>query len=338
MSKENLDDLVLISSTENNTFAQNVANYLDKELAEVNSRRFADSDLKLRIGDDESVRGHHAALLMTYEPPISDRLHETIVWTDALMSGSLKSLTIVWPFFLGSRQDRKTARGEPINIRAYIHAVEGVASTQVAKLGWMTADLHAPQCEGYSMKFDNFSAFPLFAHHIKTHFEDPLIVSPDIGGLKNAYDLAKLIGADTPTHVPKLRDVDGSIVVENGTHDTGMYRGRDIIVPDDMIDTAGTLLNVGRFLQDAQAHSVHSYASHFLNNGPARERLAGSGIKVNTTDSVYHKPGSLHGVDLEIISIAPLIGEALRRHYLGISTRELRKLGAWDTVFGNDAI
>ena len=116
--KDGLNGLVLISSTDNTEFAKSVAEYLDRPLAETERKTFGDTDLKVRIADKESVRGKHACLIMTYQPPIAERLHELIVWTDALMSGSLKDLTIVIPYFLGARQYRKTRRCEPINVRA----------------------------------------------------------------------------------------------------------------------------------------------------------------------------------------------------------------------------
>jgi len=287
----------------------------------------------LRIADNESVRGKHACLIMTYEPPVSERLHELIVWTDALMSGTLKELTLVLPYFIGSRQDRKTRRGEPINIRSYIHAIDGVADKQVAKLGWMTVDLHAEQCGGITMTFDNFSALPFFARHIKNRYDGNVaVVSPDIGGLIRAANLAKMVGVDVPTCIPKVRSSTGEVSREHGCYDGAVVGGKTAIVIDDMIDTGGTLIQACEGLRGDGATDVAVYATHALLNGNAVQNLREINAQIVTTDTVYHPKENLESLNITCLPISYVVAEAISRQHMGKSTRKLREDDAVDIV------
>lgn len=329
--KGDLKKLVLISSTENATFAQKIAGYLSKPLAVTERTDFRDTDFKVRIGEKESVRGKHACLIMTYEPPIAERIQEAMVWTDALMSGSLNHLTMVWPYFIGARQDRKTLRGEPINARAYINAIKGVASDQVAKLGWMTADLHAPQLQALAMTFDNFTALPLFASHIKKNYSDFVVVAPDTGRLKACERLASMVKAPPPECIPKTRDENGSVKNHANAGDLKVS-GKTAVIYDDMIDSCGTLVRACELVRNAGAKEIVIYATHLLLNGPAEENIHKMNARIVGTDSVYHSQEKLSKLGITTLPISYIFAEAIKRQHLGISTRELHTQMAGDII------
>lgn len=320
--KRNLKNIVLISSTGNDSFAKKISKYLGKPLAKTERTGFRDSDLKLRIAENESVRGKDVYVIMTYHPPISKRLQEMIVWTDSLIGGSAERITFVLPYFFGSRQDRKTLRGEPINFRAYLNALKGVAQEHQSRIGFMTADLHAGQLQALAMYFDNLDAMPLFSTNIKKKFgKDVVIVSPDTGGLKKAEKLARMVGTDNLSCITKTRSASGK--TQNYGISGGDVSGKTAVIIDDIIDSAGTLVQAVDLLKSSGVKQVAVYATHLLLNPPAVENIRKLNAKVIGTDTVHHYSSKIKDLGLEILPLSNVFAEVIKRKHFGISTREL---------------
>jgi ribose-phosphate pyrophosphokinase len=318
-----LENLVIISATENNYFAREVAHYLKHRLAGTERTPFGDTDSKFRPDDNESIRGKDVYLISTHEPTVPERIHELIVWTDSLISASAKRLTIVLPYFIGGRQDRKTKRGEPVNVRAYINALKGVAQESAGNLGFLTGDLHSKQSQALAMDFDNLNSLPIFAFHIKSNYEDYVVVSPDAGGLKQAEDLAKLTNASGIAFVGKVRRPDGK---SNHYGITGAeLEGKTAIIVDDIIDSAGSLVNTVEAVREKGAKKVVVYATHLILSGEAEKMIKsfGEDVRIFGTDTVYHPDETLARLGIGKIPFSRVFAEAIRRKHLGESTKSL---------------
>jgi len=317
-----LEDLVLISSTKNYYFARKIAEYLNKNLCKTERVDFRDTDLKVRIADSETVRGKDVYLIMTFYKSIPERQYELQNWTDALISGAAERLTFVLPYMYGSRQDRKTKRGEPINIRTNINAIFGVAREHQSRVGFMTIDLHSGQSQALAHYFDNLTALPLFAYHAKKYYKNIVVVSPDAGGAKRAEDLANLVNAEGLAWIAKTRPEEGEAEVYGLSGDS--VRGKTAIIIDDIIDSAGTLLKAYELLKKEKVNKVVVYATHLLLNHPAEKRIMKmKDADIIGTDTVWHKEEKLKKLGIKIIPVAPLFAEAIKRKHLAITTREL---------------
>jgi ribose-phosphate pyrophosphokinase len=322
--KVKLEGVVLISATENKKFARSIGNYLGKPLVTTDRTSFKDTDLKLRIGDKETVRGKDVYLISTHEPPVADRLHELLVWTDALISGSANRVTLVLPYFFGSRQDRKTNRGEPINIRAYTNAFKGVAQESASKLGFLTGDLHSKQSQALAMDFDDLYALPLFANHINSKYKNYALAAPDANAVVTSEKLVGLVDEDPPiVLVTKTRNNKGKTKAYG--IDGGDIKGKTAIILDDMIDSGGTLVDACKLIRGKGAKNIAIYATHLLLSGDAETNIKklGRNTRIIGTDTVYHDPKKLHSLGIKTIPFSHVFAEAIKRKYTGDSTREL---------------
>jgi len=320
-SKEDLENLVLISSTKDNNFALNVANYLKKSLCETKKIGFKDSDLKTKIADKETVRGRDVYLIMTFTPTLAERLQELIVWTDALVSGAAKSLTFVLPYFFGSRQDRKTERGEPVNIRAYINALRGAAGGD--RTAFITVDIHSEQSLALAREFDNVKPLPLYASDIRSNYgTDVVIVSPDAGGVRKCESLREMLQTEGLAWIAKTRpEVGKSEVLGLSGHNV---EGKTAVIVDDIIDGGGTIVNAYETLMKNGAKNVVVYATHLLLTENATEKLKSlEYAKFIGTDTVLQPNSVLSKLGIRILPISYVVAEAIRRKHLAISTLAL---------------
>jgi ribose-phosphate pyrophosphokinase len=314
-----LKDMRIISATENDSSARSISEYLNVPLIETYRKEFRDTDKLVKIADKESVRGKDVYLISTYTPPLSERLQEHILWTDALVSGSADRLTIVAPYLYGGRQDRKNSRGEPINFRAYIKAIMGVAGEHASRIAFMTADLHSEQVQGYAMYFDSLRARHLFAEQIKKNYQDVRIIAPDTGAFKTAAILSKDVNAGDINWVTKTRGLDGE--TENYGISGPDLTGKTAIVLDDMIDSGGTLISAARAARDAGAKDVVVYSTHLLLTVP--ENIKEIDAKIIGTDTVYHPPELLKDLGVTVLPLSSVFAEAIKRKHKGESTDDL---------------
>ncbi len=301
----------LISGNANRPLAEAIARrisvYQGRKINLTSARveRFKDGEIFVEIFDN--VRGQDVFVIQPTSSPANDNLMELMIITDALKRASARRVAAVMPYFGYARQDRKTAGRTPISSKLVADLIQQSGVTQV-----LTMDLHAGQIQGFfDIPVDNLYASPVFALDIKYHFqnfEDVTIVSPDVGGVVRARDLAKRIGAELAI-VDKRRSGPGEI--ESVTI-IGQVEGRRCIIVDDICDTAGTLCAAAKLLEDNGASEVHAYISHGVLSDPAVERVTNSVLKsLVITDSIAPTEKVLGAPNIRAVSIAPLFAQAI---------------------------
>jgi ribose-phosphate pyrophosphokinase len=267
--------------------------------------RFSDREIFVEIF--ENVRGEDVFIVQPTSNPANDNLMELLIMTDALRRASARRVTAVCPYFGYARQDRKTSARTPITAKLVANLFEKAGVDRV-----LTMDLHAGQIQGFfDMPVDNLYAAPVFALDIRHEFPDlsnVQIVSPDVGGVVRARDLAKRIGAGLAI-VDKRRAGPGEI--ESMTI-IGEVRGKTCIIVDDICDTAGTLCAAAKLLMDEGAEAVHAYISHGVLSDPAADRLGDSALSsLVITDSI-EQPGRIRACGkVRVVSVAPLFAQAI---------------------------
>jgi ribose-phosphate pyrophosphokinase len=233
---------------------------------------------------------------------------ELLVTLDALKRGSARRVTAVIPYFGYARQDRKTGPRTPITAKLVANLITSAGANRV-----VTLDLHSGQIQGFfDIPLDNLYAAPVFSKHIMENFkgERPMIISPDVGGVVRARDLARRIEADLAI-IDKRRERAGVSEVMNIIGDV---KGRDCILVDDIVDSAGTLCNAGVALKNAGANSVAAYVTHGVLSGGAVARVTSSPLdSLCITDSIQATEAMRLARNVHQISIAPLVAEAMRR-------------------------
>jgi ribose-phosphate pyrophosphokinase len=297
----------LLAGNSNKTLAAAIGDYLDAPLTRAQVRRFADNEVFATI--DENVRGEDVFVIQSTSYPANDNLMELLIVVDALKRASAKRITAVMPYFGYARQDRKTGGRTPISAKLVANLITRAGADRV-----LTLDLHAGQIQGFfDIPTDNLLPSLLLASDIRAQYKvepDLMIVSPDIGGVVRARALAKRLDIDLAI-VDKRRSGPGESEVMNIIGDV---EGRRCILYDDIVDSAGTLCNAAKALIDQGASQVSAYISHGVLSGPAVERITGSVLtEVVITDSI-EAPERVSGCSkIRQISVAPLIGEAIRR-------------------------
>jgi ribose-phosphate pyrophosphokinase len=292
----------IFSGSAHPQLAKDITKLLDVRVGEVNISKFADGEIGVQIS--ESVRGRDVFIIQPTCPPTNDSLMELLIMTDALKRSSAKSIMAVIPYFGYARQDRKAAPRVPISAKLVSNLIEKAGIDRV-----VTLDLHAGQIQGFfDIPVDNLYGAILFANHIKEkNLPNPVIASPDIGGVARARALAKRLGYDLVI-VDKRREKANEAEVMNIIGDV---ENKDVILVDDMVDTAGTLVGAAKALKEKGANSVMACCSHPLLNGPAYDRVENGDLdELIVTDSIPLKQESNK---ITVVSIAPLFAEVIRR-------------------------
>jgi len=269
-------------------------------------RRFADMEVFVTI--DENVRGEDVFVIQSTSYPANDNLLELLICIDALQRASARRITAVTPYFGYARQDRKTGGRTPISAKLVANLITRAGADRV-----LTLDLHAGQIQGFfDIPTDNLVAYPVMAEDIRRRHrtDDLMIVSPDVGGVVRARQLADRL--DVPfAIVDKRRTAPGESEVMNII---GEVKGRRCILFDDIVDTAGTLCNAAKAIIDEGALSVSAYVSHGVLSGPACERVTASVLdELVVTDTIEGSDIARSCAKLRRVSVAPLMGEAIRR-------------------------
>jgi ribose-phosphate pyrophosphokinase len=297
----------LLAGNSNLALARAIAETLDLPLTKAQVRRFSDNEVFVRI--EENVRGEDVFVVQSTSYPANDNLMELLICVDALTRASAKRITAVMPYFGYARQDRKTDGRTPISAKLVANLITRAGAHRV-----LTMDLHAGQIQGFfDIPTDNLLPTPVLAEDIRTHYREPgelLIVSPDPGGVVRARALANRLDADLAI-VDKRRSGPGHSEVMNIIGDVS---GRRCIIFDDIVDSAGTLCNAAEAMIKAGAVEVSAYVTHGVLSGAAMDRISNSSLKeLAVTDSIEaHEQGG-DGGKIRRISVAPLIGEAIRR-------------------------
>ena len=297
----------LLSGNSNRSLAAAIGDYLDMPLTRAQVQRFADNEVFVTI--DENVRGEDVFVVQSTSFPANDNLMELLICIDALVRASARRITAVIPYFGYARQDRKTGGRTPISAKLVANIITKAGADRV-----LTMDLHAGQIQGFfDIPTDNLLAIPVMERDIRARFDDidnVLIVSPDVGGVVRARAIADRINAGLAI-VDKRRSRPGQSEVMNIIGDV---TGKDCILFDDIVDSAGTLCNAAAAMLDAGAKSVSAYVSHGVLSSGAPDRVIKSVLReLVVTDSIEATPDVRACAKIRQVSVAPLIGEAIRR-------------------------
>jgi ribose-phosphate pyrophosphokinase len=297
----------LIAGNSNKPLAEAIAKQLNLPLTKANIQRFADLEVFVEIL--ENVRGEDVFLIQSTSFPTNDNLMELLVTMDALRRASAKRITAVLPYFGYARQDRKTGSRTPISAKLVANLITVAGADRV-----LTMDLHAGQIQGFfDIPTDNLMAAPVFVADIVANaskYAPAIVVSPDIGGVVRARNLAKRLDAGLAI-VDKRREQAGVSEVMNIIGDVS---GRACILVDDIVDSAGTLCNAAVALMEAGASSVRAYTTHGVLSGGAVARIDASPmVELVTTNSIPATAAVAASAKIRQLSVAPLIGEAMLR-------------------------
>lgn len=295
----------IIAGNSNGELAQNIADYLDIRLCKTQIKRFADNEIFVTI--DENVRGEDVFVIQSTSFPANDHLMEMLITIDALRRASARRITAVLPYFGYARQDRKTGGRTPISAKLVANMIVTAGANRV-----LTMELHAGQIQGFfDIPTDNLFVTPVIEDDIRMNYklENLMIVSPDVGGVVRARSLANRLGALLAI-VDKRREKPGESEVMNIIGDV---TGKDCILFDDIVDSAGTLCNAANAIMEKGANSVSAFVAHGVLSGQAFERVEASMMKeLVVTNSIAHI-GQTIPKKVRTVNVAPLIGEAIRR-------------------------
>ena len=297
----------IMAANSNLPLARAIAGYLEMPLVDAQVRRFADEEIFVEI--HENVRGEDVFVVQSTSYPANDNLMELLICIDALKRASARRITAVVPYFGYARQDRKPGPRTPISAKLVANLITEAGADRV-----LAVDLHAGQIQGFfDIPTDNLFAAPVMAADIQARYgdQDLMVVSPDVGGVVRARALAKRLDNAPLAIVDKRRDRPGESEVMNIIGDVS---GRHCILIDDIIDSGGTLCNAAQALLDQGAKSVTAYITHGVLSGGAVARVDGSALEeLVITDSIRPTDDAKDSQRIRILTIAPLIGEAVRR-------------------------
>jgi ribose-phosphate pyrophosphokinase len=328
-----MNRLSVFSGTSNPQLAKSISEYIGKPLGKGIVSHFPDGETLVKINED--VRGQHCFVIQSTSPPVNDNLMELLIYIDCLRRASAASITAVVPYFGYARQDRKTEGRTPITARM---VADMITMTGVDRV--VTLDLHSKQIEGFfNCPVDNLKAVPVFVDHLrKEHWPQPytVVLSPDTGSTKRANEYGQELGFGIA--VVDKRRLNGEDAIALSL--VGDVDGKHILIFDDMISTAGTIVSAAKLAKEKGAESVEVFATHGLFTGPAVERLMSSGIDavtvsdtivlnklVQQTNEQYFgtHPHQSGWPAIRVVSMAKLLGEAILRIYERRSVSQLLK-------------
>jgi ribose-phosphate pyrophosphokinase len=303
----------LFAGNANPALAREISAYLGVKLGAAVVGRFSDGEIMIRIS--ENTRGRDVFVIQSTCPPVNDNLMELLIMVDALRRASAYRITVVLPYYGYSRQDRKAEPRVPITAKLVANLITAAGADRV-----LCTDLHAGQIQGYfDIPVDNLMASPVLLEYFRRkNLDRPVVVSPDAGGVERARNFAKRLDAslaiiDKRRLAPNVAEIMNII---------GDVEGRPAIILDDMIDTAGTLVQAASAVRAKGASRVFAAASHAVLSGQARERIAASPLEeVVVTNTI--PPAETAGGRITVLSVASLLGEGIRRIHENTSVSSL---------------
>jgi ribose-phosphate pyrophosphokinase len=308
-------DLVLASGTANEALAQEIALHLERDLCPRLITQFANGNTFVRL--DRSVRGCDVFWVQPTSPPTNDNLMELLIAIDTLRRDSAGRITAVVPYYGYGRTDKKDQPRVPITARLVADMITVAGADRV-----LTMDLHAPQIQGFfSIPVDDITAQHLLASYVKEkRLADAVVVAGDVGRVKDARNFAQEM--DLPLAiVEKRRSRDGSDT--RVLNLIGDVSGMDVLLIDDEIDTGGTMVQAAEFVVAEGARDVYALATHGIFSGPAVTRLSGGAFKEVVVTNSVAVPDERLFAELSVLSVAPLLGEVIRRIHFGRSVGEM---------------
>jgi ribose-phosphate pyrophosphokinase len=310
-----LKALTIFSGNANRELARGICNFVETPLGHAEVTRFADGEVYVEI--KENVRGVNCFVVQPTCAPVNDNLMELLVMIDALKRASAGSIIAVIPYFGYARQDRKSKPRTPISARLVADLLTAAGVNRV-----LAIDLHAGQIQGFfNIPVDHVYGMPVLMDHLRTQFSsDAVIVSPDAGGVERARAYSKRLGASLAI-IDKRRPAPNVSEVVNIIGDV---RGRDAIIIDDMVDTAGTLCAAAQAVMDKGARAVFACASHGVLSNPALQRIIASPLQeLLITDTVPPREDVRACSKIKVLTVAKLLGEAVKRIHHGDSISSL---------------
>ena len=306
----------IVACNSNQQLAEGISAYLNQPLTKAVVKRFSDMEVFVEI--QENVRGEDSFVIQSTSYPANDHLMELLVTIDALRRGSARRITAVIPYFGYARQDRKSGPRTPISAKLVANLITVAGADRV-----LTIDLHAAQIQGFfDIPTDNLFAVPVFVENILENYnpKDLCIIAPDVGGVLRARSIAKRLNTDLAI-IDKRRETPGHSEVMNII---GEVKERNCLLIDDIIDSGGTLCNAAETLISSGALSVDAYVTHGVLSGGAVAKVASSPLNsLVTTDSIAATEAFRVAQNVKHISIAPLLGEAVKRIHMERSVSSL---------------
>ena len=306
----------IFSGRANVPLAKEICNNLNLPLGKIDIKTFSDGELYVQI--QESVRGCDVFLIQPTCPPVNENIMELLIVIDALKRASAEKITVVIPYYGYGRQDRKAAGREPITAKLVADLLCDSGTNRILAL-----DLHATQIMGFfDVLVDHLFATPILVEHIKSlNLKDIVVVSPDVGGVTRARAFAKKLNAPIAI-LDKRRPVDKHNTVEV-INIIGEIKGKTCVIVDDMIDTAGTITQGAELLQREGAREVLACSTHAVLSGPAKERIDKSPLTNLIVTNSIPVPIERAPKKIKILSVAPLLAEAIKRIHLDDSVSEM---------------
>jgi ribose-phosphate pyrophosphokinase len=297
-------ELKLFTGNANRPLAEEIAQYLRVPLSDADVTRFSDGEVYVQV--NENVRGADVFVIQPTCPPVNDTLMELLIMIDALKRASAHRITAVLPYYGYARQDRKVQPRVPISAKLVADLLEAAGVDRVLAL-----DLHAGQIQGFfNIPVDHLFAAPVIIDYMgKKDLHQPVIVSPDAGGVERARAIAKRLNASLAI-IDKRRDKPGAAVA---MHLIGDVAGRDAVVIDDMIDTAGTLVQAVEAVKREGARRILACGVHPVLSGPAVDRIKASPLEEVVVTNSIPVSEAKRTARVTVLTVAPLLGEAIRR-------------------------
>jgi ribose-phosphate pyrophosphokinase len=308
-------ELMLFAGSSNRTLAEKISESLEIPLGKVALGRFKDGEVSCQI--TENVRGRDVFVIQSTCQPVNDNIMELLVMMDAFKRASVRRVTAVIPYYGYARQDRKDKPRVPISARLVANLIESAGADRV-----LTMDLHANQLQGFfNVPVDHIYAAPVMLDRLKEIDGDIMVVSPDAGGVERARALAKRLNNASLAIIDKRRE---RANVSKVMHIIGDVRGKDCIIVDDIVDTAGTLTKCAAAILEAGARNVYAAITHPVLSPPAVERIEESVLQnIFVTDSIPVKGADPVLGKIEVVTVAELFGQAIKRTFLETSISSL---------------
>lgn len=299
-----LSGIKVLTGNANRDLVENICKELDINVGTCDVTHFSDGEINVNIG--ETVRGCDVFIIQPTNSPVNDNLMELLILIDAVKRASAGRINAVIPYYGYARQDRKTKAREPITAKLVANLITIAGADRV-----VTMDLHAGQIQGYfDIPVDHLSAIPILAEYFKNIIdEDTVIVSPDLGGVTRARTFANIL--DLPIAIiekrrPKANEAEVMNVI-------GDIEGKNAVLVDDIIDTAGTIVKAAAALKSFGAKNVYGCATHGVLSGPALDRIHNSELEKFVITDTIPLPEMARIDKIEIVSVAPILAKAITR-------------------------
>ncbi len=298
--------IVVFGGSAGKDVAGKICSYLKLPCAEVTLGRFPDGEMLVKV--EEDVRGKDVFVIQPTCPPVNDNLMELLIFIDCLRRASAKRITAVIPYYGYARQDRKSEGRTPITAKLVANMLMSAGINRV-----LTMNLHADQIQGFfDIPVDHLTAAPVLAKHfMDKKLPNTVLLSPDVGNMKFGSDFATRIGGELAVIYKKRVSSESTVAVTM----VGSVKGKNVMMFDDMITTAGTVCEAAKLAREQGAVGVYVAATHAVFAGPAIERLAQAGFnEIVVTDTIPQRPEVCARLkNLTVLSVANLVGEAIRR-------------------------